>query len=107
MDQSAFVTSKLNKIDDLLQETFNQKQNLTEANQEYLDRYLEVFKEKVQDAKQKRKYQKHLIEQLSKINETNKDLERKNQNLDRVLLNETRRHVEKKIEIDHSKSELM
>ena len=51
IDQSAFVTSKLNKIDDLLMETFNQKQNLTEANQEYLDRYLEVFKEKVQIAK--------------------------------------------------------
>ena len=27
--------------------------------------------------------------------------------MDRLLLNETRRHVEKKIEIDHSKSELM
>ena len=61
----------------------------------------------MQLAKQKRRYQKHLIEQLSKINEANKDLERKNLNLDRILLNETRRHVDKKIEIDHSKSELM
>ena len=51
MDHSAFASSKLNKIDDLLQETFNQKQNLTVSNQEYLDRYLEVFKEKVQLAK--------------------------------------------------------
>ena len=43
LDQSAFVTSKLNLIDDLLQETFTKKQSLTEANKEYLDRYLEVF----------------------------------------------------------------
>lgn len=48
-----------------------------------------------------------MIEQLSKINEANKDLERKNLNFDRNLLSETRRHVDKKIEIDVLKSELM
>ena len=37
----------------------------------------------------------------------NKDSERKNLNLDRVLLNETRLQVDKKVELDHLKAELM
>ena len=41
------------------------------------------------------------------MNDINKDLERKNTNLDRDLLSETRRQVDKKIELDHLKAELM
>ena len=47
--------SRLNFIDDLLQETFAKKQSLTQTNAEYLDRYLEAFEQKVIEAKQKRK----------------------------------------------------
>lgn len=38
-------------MDDLLQETYSRKNALNEANQDYLDRYMEVFIEKVDQAK--------------------------------------------------------
>lgn len=89
-DTSAFIASRLNIIDDLLNETFIRKQSLTDANQEYLNRYLAVFQENASQIKQKRKVQKQMIEQLAKINEANKDLERKNMNLDKDILHEAR-----------------
>ena len=73
---------------------------MAETNVEYLNRYMEVFQEKVDMTRRKRKEQRMLIEQLAKINCVNKDLERKNQNLERDLLNETRRQVEKKLVLD-------
>ena len=84
-------TTFMNDLDDMLQETFARKKNLTEAHQSYLDQFLAAFQEKVILAKQKRRIQKQLIEQLAKIQDTNADLERKNLNLDKDLLNETRR----------------
>ena len=57
----------MNDLDDMLQETFARKKNLTEAHQDYLDQYLAAFQRKVVLAKQKRRIQKQLIEQLAKI----------------------------------------
>lgn len=55
LDNSAFIVSRLNMLDDLLQETFAKKQSLTQTNAEYLDRYFEAFQDKVVEAKMKRK----------------------------------------------------
>jgi len=79
---------KFNILDDLLQETFARKQSLTETNQELTGRYLDAFQEKVAQARAKRRHQKLLIEQLAKIEEANRDIEKKNQNLDKDLVQE-------------------
>ena len=94
-------------LDELIEDTFSKKQSLGNINQELLDTYLTSFAEKVSYVKQMRKQQKILIEQLSKINETNKELEQRNQNLDRDLLQETQRQVEKKIELEQMKDTLL
>ena len=59
-----------------------------------------TFAEKVSLAKQQRKHQKNLIEKLAKINETNKDLEKKNLNFDKDFLSEIQRQVDRKLELD-------
>lgn len=54
-DTSTYGHSKLNLLDDLLQETFAQKQSLSDTNHELLDRYLDAFQNKILQAKAKRK----------------------------------------------------
>ena len=49
--QTTFQGSNMNDLDDMLQETFARKRNLTEAHQSYLDQFLTAFQEKVVLAK--------------------------------------------------------
>ena len=105
-EQSDLMASKLMIFEDLLAETCDRKMSLTEMNNDFLDHYLDVFQEKVDMTKKKRRMQKLLIEQLAKINDLNRNLERKNSNLDRDFVNESRLHIERRFEIDEVKSQL-
>ena len=106
-EQSDLMASKLMIFEDLLAETCDRKMSLTEMNNDFLDHYLDVFQEKVDMTKKKRRMQKLLIEQLAKINDLNRNLERKNSNLDRDLVNESRLHIERRFEINEVKSRLL
>ena len=106
-EQSDLMASKLMIFEDLLAETCDRKMSLTEMNNDFMDHYLDVFQEKVDMTKKKRRMQKLLIEQLAKINDLNRNLERKNSNLDRDLVNESRLHIERRSEIDEVKSRLL
>ena len=57
-------------------------------NNELLDTYMASFAEKVSLAKHQRKKQKNMIEQLAKINEANKEQEKKNLTMDKAFLSE-------------------
>ena len=61
-EQSDLMASKLMIFEDLLAETCHRKMSLTEMNNDFMDHYLDVFQEKVDMTKKKRRMQKLLIE---------------------------------------------